>query len=87
MQTPQRQMMKHILMYCTMATSGYSGSELLRLPQDIGMTLMENEAFESLFNRDEDGPSSVEECTPAPNPSEYGTSSPMQHGGIHPSGG
>ena len=39
-----------------LATSGYSGYELLRLPQDVGMALMEDEAFESLFNRDEEDP-------------------------------
>ena len=32
----------------------YSGGELLRLPQEVGMMPMEDEAFESLFNRDDE---------------------------------
>ena len=50
--------MKNTLTYILheLATSGYSGGELLRLPQNMGMALMEDEAFESLFNRDEEDP-------------------------------
>ena len=33
-----------------LATNGYSGGELLRLPQEVGMMLTEDKAFESLFN-------------------------------------
>ena len=39
-----------------LATNGYSGGKLLRLPQEVGMMLMEDEAFESLFNRDDEDP-------------------------------
>ena len=39
-----------------LATNGYSGGKLLRLPQEVEMMLMGDEAFESLFNRDDEDP-------------------------------
>ena len=39
-----------------LATRRYSGGELLRIPQAVGMALMEDEAFDRLVNRDMSGP-------------------------------
>ena len=47
---------KHSYVLHELATSGYAGGELLRIPQAVGMTLMEDEAFDSLFNRDKSDP-------------------------------
>ena len=44
---------KHPYVLHELAIRGYSGGELFRISQAVGMALMEDKAFDSLFNRDE----------------------------------